>query len=138
MELSKQLCNLEFSQRLKKLGVKQESLYFWIDYTLEGDFAIRDRKPNNTDIFDHYSAYTCSELGEMLPMKVELKEIKEDGWLYISQTGDGWSMGYGYVDESGLTWLPNLLIDDKNEANCRAKMLIYLLENGLLDRKSVV
>jgi hypothetical protein len=29
MELEKQVCNLELAQKLKKLGVKQESLFYW-------------------------------------------------------------------------------------------------------------
>ena len=43
MQLEQQVCNLELSKRLKELGAKQDSLWWWvIDYS--GEHSLRDYK----------------------------------------------------------------------------------------------
>ena len=67
MKLEKQVCSLELAKKLKELGVKQESLWYW-NQTFEAK-----RKPHpylfevqGWDKTHHkYSAFTVAELGEM-------------------------------------------------------------------------
>lgn len=129
MNLEDQICSFNLARKLKKLGVKQESLFYWylgtfepfVDYfecgNIHRDYAL-------PEII--CSVFTVAELGEMLPRIINNKKI----YFYSSfKTRDlDYVVEYaGYLDhklgKSGY---------DKNEANARAKMLIYLIENKLI------
>lgn len=142
MELSKQVTSLELSKKLKELGVKQESYFVWFKPDHTGD------KKWQVGLFDgtyfhgeneketgHYgytfglskelfSAFTVAELGEMLPEEIYHPK-KEDVELYLAispHLRGTWQIQYsGYFVQS-----------DQTEADARAKMLIYLLENKLI------
>ncbi len=105
MKLEDQVCSLELSKRLKKLGVKQESLWDWADY--DGDWKLYPRDYHPEDI-THYSAFTVAELGEILPLGIDHFK-KEDGWC---------------VEEP----MENLTVNADTFANAMAKMVIYLKE----------
>ena len=72
MKLQDQVTSLELSRKLKKLGVKQESIWYW--YCLGEDYAIRYRTPSV--IKKGYSAFTVAELGEMLKKYPESEFVK--------------------------------------------------------------
>jgi hypothetical protein len=57
MEIQQQVTNLELSKRMKELGFKQESSYYYTPYGLQ-----HCPFPENRE----YSAFTVGELGEML------------------------------------------------------------------------
>jgi hypothetical protein len=93
MELSKQVVSLDLAQRLKELGVKQESLFYWIqeDTVKEGPlyhvvdlYGVSDSKRRYINIVA--SAFTVAELGEMLPWHVE-KTVEETYWLEMVKNG---------------------------------------------------
>ena len=127
MELEKQVCSLEYAQKLKELGCKQESIWCWWDGTdlgyeliLFNSLEYCDRK--ESDIHG-CSAYTVAELGEMLPSQYH-------SWKSIL---DEEGLGKGCLcvrfsepefDSSDEHW-----ISADTEANARAKMLIWLIEN---------
>jgi hypothetical protein len=125
MELSQQVCSLELSKRLKELGVKQESYVYWImnwdsDYPEEGHWWSLAQKHELITGREQYSAFTVAELGEML------KDI-DDFTSFIDSTGaecqaskDRYDGGFYFKKEA------------TTEADARAKMLIYLLENNLI------
>ena len=79
---------------------------------------------------EYISAFTVAELGEMLPLY--LKRDANSGLpfsvercglqTYKTYDGKGWVVCYDFLSRSGRT-----------EANARAKMLIYLLENKLIN-----
>lgn len=151
MKLENQVCNLELSKKLKKLGVKQESLFYWTPEETEGSYLIYrgKEKPYFADI----SAFTVAELGEMLPKQLRLKIKKgqckqgcdiHNEWIIaqldISKTNcDEWlvfyTWGIGTENEDAYSnhWIGEI---DQNEANARAKMFIYLIENKLLKAKN--
>lgn len=121
MPLKKQVCSLELSKKLKELGVPQKSLFYWFKdksgiasyiepITME-IFEEEGWEKTDTDI-ELFSAFTVSELGEMLPMKD-----------YNFNTGidnkGKWFIMYGINVQEADT-----------EADARAKMKIYLLENN--------
>lgn len=131
MKLEDQVTSLELSKRLKELRVKQESLYFW---------AVEMKKRHETDkwslcVAEHllpehpkYSAFTVSELGEILPSEIITNRsfrLRTYKW-----EGDNAKYSIGYWDMEN-----NLLHDEfeKTEANVRAKLLSYLLENRIVD-----
>lgn len=147
MTLEQQVCSLELAKKLKELGVKQESLFWWSVPDPEKGRTNEERDTLKDclatlhlglkdwgECFDSYPAFTVAELGEMLPKDVEVGEGHSHRTypLYISfvPTAVGeprlWEVGYSrtrsmYIWETG-----------ENEADARAEMLVYLLENNLI------
>lgn len=129
MKLEKQVCSLELAKRLKKLGVKQEkeAIFFWvkalyidgrIEWQLWNKWEIEFEGDMNLDEEQEWCrAFTVAELGEMLPRYgVEYHKT-------IDITGR-WSCG-----QSAPIMI---IIKDDKEADARARMLIYLIENKLI------
>lgn len=122
MTLENQVTSLKLSKRLKELGVKQESLFYWewqegndydgwnLQYPLDGDVAADNKR--------YLSAFTVAELGEMLPSIVDGKFFQYDKSDLTHR------IGY-YLAELFWTQVAD------TEADARAKMLCYLLENKL-------
>jgi len=133
MTLEQQFCSLELAKRLKELGVKQESCFWWCDPS-DGDKAdvgfIRD---NHVGYKVFYSAFTVAELGLLLPWAIESNFLEDpDKWLKIEkdENVDGstrWNVGY--QDEMSTDLFE---VSDQTEADARAKTLIYLLENKII------
>lgn len=152
MKLEKQVCSLELAKKLKKLGVKQESLWYHKDTSggdwhegesleLEGGKIKNQKKPVAKSFFmpahmvtehddDVVSAFTTSELGEMLP-----KFLHSNGKIVSSLriekephgNNTGWQVGY-FVRDKGWTCCECC----DTEANARALMACYLLESNLI------
>lgn len=109
MELSKQVCSLELAQKLKELGVNKPSYCawkIWNDGTSNLLVDIPYVDPEDKRLF---SAFTVAELGELLPINVCYR------WTSRS---NGHVLHFG--DERFIA---------DTEADARAKMLVYLLEN---------
>jgi len=157
MKLREEVCSLKLSKILKKLGVNQESRFYWWKfdgkYHLAFRFGERITCISNFNFFTTYghkpeeycSAFTVAELGEMLPQEITIKgnhycgdNINNNFWfefnrnvvLYTKKVR-GWIYFYTNGEE-------NIKFDyeqenwDKNETNARAKYLIYLLENNYI------
>jgi hypothetical protein len=89
MELQKQVVSLELSKKLKSLGVKQESLFYWVD---RGNLDRRGKGEMQVQCADcadeygnekHFSAFTVAELVNMLTEvgiddNISLREISPD------------------------------------------------------------
>ena len=157
MKLEQQVTSLELSKKLKELGFKQESLFYWhhhlgmsIDENCNPkepeDYGIklfydenRNRVINNDE---NWSAYTVAELGEL--MMRGLKERDEDNnLLSIRYSNSTCNDALCYCDKNANYTVvlekngesDHVIIDfegDHSEANARAKMLIYLKENNLI------
>lgn len=131
MKLEDQLCSLELAKKLKELGVKQESLFYRFDH---GDHQYifckeyEQYSPHvNLNIEDGYSAFTASELGKMLPDSLESNTASYCEKHLIYQKSKG-IHGIGYWKGDHQQAYPSF--NDETEANCRAKMLIWLIEHG--------
>lgn len=131
MKLEAQVVSLDLAKKLKALNVKQESTFYWVlDFVIQNwagksDFTgkMEDRpakkrwtlamaKGEHEEI---YSAFTVAELGEMLPFTVAY--FKQESGKYICALASG-----------------EFVTDDcDTEADARAQMLIYLLENKLIN-----
>ncbi len=123
MKLKNQVCSLELSKKLKELGVEQESLFYWVE-NYPGVWNIRYEREKVYHTF--VSAFTVAELGERLPFGVmsihidtrfnkDYAELKGGDWFCRNETRG--KRKYIYA---------------KTEADARAKMLIYLIENKLI------
>jgi hypothetical protein len=146
MRLEDQVCSLDLAKRLKELRVKQESLFYWrqgystshLDIgkpTERHEFNVRryeltyNPKPRyeaavvlpfpleRAKVYDaECSAFTVAELGEMLPAKHIPKKYE-----VASGVGHRWGNSHPRNGDSSI-----------KEADQRAKMLVYLLENKLI------
>lgn len=123
-------CDQELSKQLKDLGIKQTSMYYWFTD------GINNQLSENTDyirgIYGYggkrdakYSAFTASELGNMLPEEV----IYENAWkdLTINVVGKHWAVWYDKDNKR----------KDNNLADAMAKMLIYLIESGFVKAQEI-
>lgn len=112
MTLEQQVCSLDLAKRLKELGVKQESYFWWCRYK-ENGWALSSEI--GTESLEEVAAFTVAELGEMLGANVFSSKSVSGSWL-VELLGGG--KGRSFYE--------------KTEANARAKMLIQLIEQGLL------
>ena len=126
--------NLILSQRLKELGVPQKSLFWWIrsgEYFCQSEkrkageaYIVSDPPPYDFPFEAVASAFLSSELGERLPYEIE----NGSRHLHIYKASGYWVCGYykpqAYKPKDRQT-APTL-------PDAMAKMLIFLLENGLI------
>lgn len=125
MNIEQQVVSLELAKKMKELGFPQESLFKW--HSKIND----DGKNVHTELVyfpteqmkQDYSAYTVAELGEIL------KEIDHPVPYWCSQQlVKSWCM---FKNKEAYD------IQEANEANARAKCLIYLAENNLINPKDI-
>ena len=114
MKLEDQVSCLSLSRRLKELGVKQESLFVWTER--DGVFSVGFSKFIGGQMMTNImaSAFTAVELCEMLPRRMGPKLSA----LQFRYGLDGWMTYY----------TGNEIQTAKTEADSRAKMLCYLIE----------
>lgn len=133
MKLEDQVTSLELSKKLKELGVKQESYFYWLQYTQNGKLINRivPEESTHPTLDKRFSAFTVAELGEMLPdlIRTEPNELVGTGTTYLTIQKVGlWEVGYTLANGE-------MVFDsteDQSEANARAKMICYLIEQGLM------
>ena len=125
MKQEKQSTALKYSKRLAELGVKQKSLWYWWEdtYGMVKKAYLEKKIPYNIKGgWVYCSAFTVAELGEMLRKSKYDIPIK-------SRIGYKNEWYFQYQDaRTGVT----SDFEAKTEADARAKMLIYLIENKLL------
>lgn len=131
MKLEDQVCSLELAKKLKELGVKQESYFHWTitkapDMTWEVKNYISDIDYGNC------SAFTVAELGEMLPWRFRGFVLRAVcNVLDKKEELKSWELAYweeGHEDETRF----EIIVAD-TEADARARMIIYLIENKFID-----
>ena len=140
MDLTQQVCSLKYARKLQELGVKQDSLWYWISigilnnkhvgWRLELSHNCNCEEPLIAQ--EYYSAYTVAELGELLPFKIYSNPIPNPFELKINKLENKWEVYYLAYESRELNntdLCPT--INANTEANARASMLIYLLENNL-------
>lgn len=150
MKLEDFVVSLKLSQRLKELGVNQDSMCHWLHIPRKsvknnntGDWFVRHEsykvipwiKTKGTVKQESLtSAFNSQEIGELLPFGSLFKQkINKTNWwrraeLNFKKTRDGWFVRYENPD----TKIASVKFSDKRECDARAKALIYLLENNLV------
>lgn len=114
MNIEQQVTSFELSNKLKKLGVKQESLFYW--------HSVSEAKTHwylgTVDVFgDGISAFTISELLELFP--------KKHWWgIRKSQRENIYECYSPFYEKEEF---------DESATNSCAKRYIDLIENKLLD-----
>jgi hypothetical protein len=131
MKLEDIVCDFEYAEKLKELGLRRESIFAF--NRVGGLFNYAQLCYSNI-----FPTFTVSELGEMLPSQVQLPtedyaDFKDpETWaLYhfcskLCNDKDRYSIMYvNYQD----CWLGQFIAEDKKEVNVRAQLLIWLIEN---------
>jgi len=116
MKIEEQVCNLELAKKMRENKVPQRSLWYWEEMPNGGKLFLAEH--NQINMYPHYSAFTVAELGEMLPPTIKY-DGKED--FFCFHRNEEWNLMYHKRS-----------VSDVNEANARAKMLIMLLEEGII------
>jgi hypothetical protein len=129
MELEKQVCSLELAKRLKDLGVKQGSEYWWVmqkkvgsslnDPYLEHHYVFMSGWGEPT-IYSYERvalAFAVAKLGEMLHQAFAIMIAKR---VVVIDPRGRWKRLVKTVNQM------------QDEVDARAKMLVYLLENHLV------
>jgi len=119
MELKDIVCDFEYAVELSNLGVGsyKSSLFFY-------DSAENLTLWKNTTCPIFTNTYTVAELGEMLPKEINFCHEKHD--IQFFKMGNRKSYYH-----SRLVGLKHCM--DVKEANSRAKLLIWLIENNLVN-----
>ena len=118
MKLEEQVCSLDLAKRLKELGIKQDTQFYWHHYNGKDYPSYGDPKVCLCK-YDEISAFTVAELGEIIPKSLNFN-IEFDNY-------GNWMIHFWINDEDHA-----IPINNKSLANAMAEMLIYLLEEGLI------
>lgn len=144
-----QVCKHELAMKLKELGVEQKSIWYWLpcpalsNRKYDEVFAIGGER--NTEIEselkrhkDGHKTYVCSaftlaELGEMLPPGVcsgKTSDLEGEGYTCKFHPHDGFG---NELQKKHLEYTAGYC--HENEADARAQMLIWMIENQMAKRK---
>jgi len=152
MKIEDKVCSLELSKKLLTLGVEQNSFFYWVHNGHEKYEVIPkiifDAECNpNYKICD---AFMASELLTFIPNNVKLKNCEpfDNYRIFITRfnsVDENMKIANNFIvnyecDSTEATgenaWLRRKLtsnIFDPNLANALATMLIYILENGVVE-----
>lgn len=142
MTLEQQVISLSLAKRLKELGVKQGSIYYWRGVSnntaiepenwfyswriVRSDETVPEH--SNNARLRIYPAFTVAELGEMLPRYIQIQGFSCELEIIRSSV---WRFYYGAPEsEYGIKFTAPT---DADEAESRGLFLAYLLESKLLD-----
>jgi hypothetical protein len=143
------VCTKEQSKRLKELGITQPSLFWhtqdkvptnpnlhyfdWPQQSMSWEIYLGRRSEISTSrVFEEYPAYTSEELGNLLPRTVR---INYESYRLTCKKYNGWWC-VDYVTKRNESLPTPFVFNYKNEAQERASMLIYLLENKLYELRA--
>lgn len=118
MKIEDQVCSLDLARKLKELGVKQDSLFYWIE-DLEAHYQpcaiLVQRKLDDYEY--QYSAFSCAELGVMLSAGVTISKVNN----HFIITHQDLIPGKNFQAFQGF-----------HLSNLMAHMLTHLIENNLI------
>ena len=132
MKLKDIVCDLEYAEKLKELGLVKEGIFKYYNppivdnrpYEVSDEFELTD-SPSYTIAphFNPINTYTVAEFGEMLPEYIEYNDTEI---FLTSYKVDG---SYESIYSNVVTGKEIFHKSDPKEANARAKLLIWLIEN---------
>jgi len=128
----KLVCDLIYAKKLKELGVKQDSLFYYCNDELminnphkfcviNQDVIVSPSSDSDTcKIIEHYSAFNSEELIEMLPKTIKGNELKISYLPYCEY-------------ENEISRL--MYFESDKRVNSLAKCLIWCIENEYMEVK---
>lgn len=118
MKLEEQVASLELCRKLKELGVRQESAFYWSHDEKECSYSLDSFVRHK----EHFAAFTVAELGQIL-MNAPIENI------------DSRRHNSGEWTASCFVSGENEIFEADTEADARAKMLCYLIEQRIVNPK---
>lgn len=136
MEMSDQVCSVEQAKKLKEIGVKLKSIFYWsenikpepiekikLNNFWDGNHGLRE----DSEYFNFYPAYTVAELGVLLPGYIYFQLESH----FFSYSWVGCPRTYSIHVGSVMTFY------GQSEAELRADCLIWLIENQFVNPKEL-
>ena len=132
----------ELAKEMKELGFEQESEFYWTGKAnYPNGHALESLNGKRTLVYQPKiiphnsgcSAYTCGELGEMLPS--DLNYNGNNYSLFYTNEYNSCKPHFWCIMYCGRNFeIPalNANFHEQSEANARAKMLIYLKKEGII------
>ena len=118
MKIEQQVTSLDLSKKLKKLGIEQNTLFYWLKLSpgQENSYSVKFGKEKENVGF---SAYTASELGDMLSVFLY-------GWDTVRlESKPGYSMVELFMSLAPVVGRP---FEGLTEAEIRGEMLAAIIK----------
>jgi len=130
MELKYQVCTLEQAKEFDKQGVKLESYFVWMEIDKEKKKWILTTNHTylKSEDFCEYSAYSCAELGVLLPENIILNE--KTSYFKIDRQINCFKFFYKLQVSLGFTIVSGMI--KEYEAHAKADLLIHLLKKKIV------
>lgn len=128
MKIEKQVCAFEQAKKLKELGVLQESFFVYRHWRGNGKIVLSRKKDQYNDYPKHRRqvapcvlgcAFTCAELGAMLPDNVSIERRFGTQGIALDTNGEYW-----IAEDEGTTAI------QKTMASTLALCLIEMLNTN--------
>lgn len=156
MKLQDQVISFEQAKRLKELGVRAETFWEWLEcaefdedgskvikwhpvlfynheldmFSAPGDYShLMNDDGDFHETKGNAPAFTVAELGEMLPEYLSIDSYRMHVHSYKQEQNNSPALWTITMGKSSDKEVPDF--DSHKEAEARAAMLIYLLENKL-------
>jgi len=121
--LERYVTSYKLSKKLYKLGIPQNGSY--IHRTTNKDYVYFARKGSLTPIESDVDAFTAAELGKYLPRSIKWNNHRM--WLNMNINR------VEYATDLFIPLMPKISFSDDTEANLRAKLIIWLIENKYIN-----
>jgi len=132
MKLENQVCTLEQAKEFDELGLELETLWRWQDS--ESDKWELVSAEDCIDGDNSLPAYSCAELGAVLPYSIIDGHVAHI--LCVWKVHQQFSCAYEKCGEN-KKHLFDEIIDGEHEAHAKADLLIYLLEEKIINPKDL-
>jgi len=139
LKLEQRVPSLSLCKKLKSISYPQEGLFWWKRYYKTDKYFLTDT--NNPEaqfmtsgVDDYIVAPTVAEMGEWLPNYID--DVDGTGYGYhlvVWKTNNAYRVMYVHRNSTKFTNKIRVSRTDKTEANARAKILIWLVENKYID-----
>ena len=141
MKLEDLVCDFEYAEKLKELGVKRDTNFsYFMEY--KGDNKFNPKLWLSKDILiykiktmcvnDTYSAFTTDELLEMLPKKIIKKFLRHTLDIHkLDNNTGGFIVFYTNMSRGFM-----ISFTDYKLSNALAQLLIWCIENGFVEVKN--
>lgn len=140
--------SLEISRKLNDFGINQRSFLYWDS---ANNFKALSFMPENDPVYNRYSAFTASELLNMLPNVIQTKEgypfdvfmlnirkskfVEENNRIKDIYSVNYHSTTFEFKEQEFVCPKPKLIeknVLDENFSDCLGKLLIELIEKNFV------
>lgn len=135
----KYVCSLENARKLKKLDLPQDSIFYWVDTLEKATWELMSAE--SAKGFDSkLPAYTASELKDYFPSEIWVrfgaKQLRRRNALtYFAKVDNKYIVSLQVPASDSDEVFELMRIENTNEADSCAEMLLYLYQEGFIEPK---